>query len=963
MRPGSSPGVQDSEKNIPGSHDLPLLHRFLARFFPKNNRADVGENPQPTQKTAEEILGWGDPPYSKAESQQASAKLWAVYIDEAERYDRALVESWKADMEGMLIFSGLFSASVTAFLIESYPTLQSDSGDTTVQLLTQISRQLAGNNSVVFSDAVVFQPTQSSLVCNAFWFLSLSLALTCALLATLVEQWAREFLHKTDRRPSPIQRARVLTFLYFGVRRFGMHAVVDLIPMLLHISLVFFLAGLIAFLIPINHVIMSLICMVLAVFLAVYVMLTLMPLLALDSPYRTPFSYFLWNLIQRIHSRLSSESADPSSPASINDSIVKVALQTATSRDSRALKWTLESLTDDEQLLPFLEAIPDTLYGVKGFHGVNNYLFIPLLDTPSNPICLSHRIANFLLNCRSMTAEDPLCQRRLTAGMKAVWALGMGCGRTDHVFGTDWFGDRVMKALHRPHNWQGSWPHSYFQAARLAVDYTSMNNMRCYTKRLIHLAQTEDHTQLLRGVRDVLDNRQEMDLLSYAFSAQMRSLAGWVNGESHSILDALQILNSLQSDTIWLEASVSLVAWSLIDAARTLDSVGVLPHKMMENCRIIIPTVVDIPNAERMERFGKLPKSLFDPSAKAQGPDIMDLDRIMRCLLRLHPLLQQEEVIPIFALYLGRRNNLAVLQFAMADIDLLTFLDVLIEMIQSPRPTPDLDVLRTIQVILLLPGVTVESRWSTQDDRLWDYMVANDMFNSSSFMILSVVLTQRKLHHMHESASNLLQVVEGGRKEDSLQIAGTAVEDIRALAADLVLPLPITDDLLSQNFRPEHLVDEIQTRVKAAMIIGLTNLLSAYARPERPSNVIDAMGIVVRSFPPNFGSVDIGIMTRFAQSLTTIVQHLFAYPSDADLNQALAFLFSYCEPAKTFYHPLTAPIFEQALTLYLKFIEETAKTSFEDDDGDANHLKKVLDNLTKKMASDLGDSDTDDVDT
>jgi hypothetical protein len=34
----------------------------------------------------------------------AAAKLWAVYVSEAEKYDRALVESWKSCMEGILIF-------------------------------------------------------------------------------------------------------------------------------------------------------------------------------------------------------------------------------------------------------------------------------------------------------------------------------------------------------------------------------------------------------------------------------------------------------------------------------------------------------------------------------------------------------------------------------------------------------------------------------------------------------------------------------------------------------------------------------------------------------------------------------------------------------------------------------------------------------------------------------------------
>jgi hypothetical protein len=32
------------------------------------------------------------------------SKLWAVYVSEAEKYDKSLVESWKSDMEGVLIF-------------------------------------------------------------------------------------------------------------------------------------------------------------------------------------------------------------------------------------------------------------------------------------------------------------------------------------------------------------------------------------------------------------------------------------------------------------------------------------------------------------------------------------------------------------------------------------------------------------------------------------------------------------------------------------------------------------------------------------------------------------------------------------------------------------------------------------------------------------------------------------------
>ncbi|KAF8143518.1 hypothetical protein K438DRAFT_2029577 [Mycena galopus ATCC 62051] len=195
------------------------------------------------------------PPTSVHDDEAAGGKMWAVYVAEAEKYDRALVESWKSDMEGMLIFAGLFSASVVAFLIESYKTLTPDSGDITIRLLTQISNQLAAaanGSTFTMPSPPPFTPQTSLLACNILWFISLGLSLTCALVATLVEQWAREFMHRADMRSAPVIRARVFAYLYYGLKRFKMHTVVEIIPLLLHASLLFFFGGLVAFLIPVN---------------------------------------------------------------------------------------------------------------------------------------------------------------------------------------------------------------------------------------------------------------------------------------------------------------------------------------------------------------------------------------------------------------------------------------------------------------------------------------------------------------------------------------------------------------------------------------------------------------------------------------------------------------------------------------------------------------------------------------
>ncbi|KAI0261613.1 hypothetical protein BC834DRAFT_830014, partial [Gloeopeniophorella convolvens] len=69
--------------------------------------------------------------------------MWSVYLSVSDNFDQSLVENWKGDMDGILIFTGLFSATVSAFAIESYRGLQQDPTELTAQLLLHISRQLS----------------------------------------------------------------------------------------------------------------------------------------------------------------------------------------------------------------------------------------------------------------------------------------------------------------------------------------------------------------------------------------------------------------------------------------------------------------------------------------------------------------------------------------------------------------------------------------------------------------------------------------------------------------------------------------------------------------------------------------------------------------------------------------------------------------------------------------------------
>ncbi|KAJ7744684.1 hypothetical protein B0H16DRAFT_1559838 [Mycena metata] len=358
------------------------------------------------------------------------AKIWSVYISEAETYDKALVESWKGDMDGLLIFAGLFSASLTAFIVESYKTLKPDSGDTTATLLNQISKQLAASASGTTFEVPappVFVVPVTSIVCNTLWFMSLGLSLACALIATLTSS------KRPDMRPSPVIRARIFSYLYYGLKRFRMHVVVEVVPLLLHMSLVLFFAGLVAFLLPIHPVAMGISAALLGIIVAIYCALIVLPLIHFDSPYRTPLSSGLWHICQLWRSMTFSISAGWSRrrrrrSKRINETMVEGMIRRATQsseerehRDIRALTWTMKSLVDGPELEPFIAGLPDVIWGPNGRKTKHEHLIRTLIDDPE--VRLGYRLLELMRYSDSgLLAHDVELRCKITC-LKALWGI------------------------------------------------------------------------------------------------------------------------------------------------------------------------------------------------------------------------------------------------------------------------------------------------------------------------------------------------------------------------------------------------------------------------------------------------------------------------------------------------------------------------------------------------------------
>ncbi|KAH9074298.1 hypothetical protein EDB83DRAFT_1953023 [Lactarius deliciosus] len=350
-----------------------------------------------------------------------SDKTWLMYLSESEKYDKAISDGWKDDANGVLVFTGLFSATVAAFIIESYKKLSPDSGDQTAFLLQQISQQLSGLSNGTYvgpQDYPTFSPSTSIVCVNAMWILSLIVSITCALLATLMQQWARQYVQLPQLRTTPRERAHVRSFLFFGLKQFRMSYAVELIPALLHLAVFLFFVGLVIFFFTIFTTVAIIISVSVGIFSIAYIALTILPCVYLNCPYRTslsnlswyvghtavryPVALFLWieeifhvqNHLVDLREKLERyvEDHDRRRKDGLGKSVANRAQSAPEDRELQALNWFLHvpALSEDGAFQNFVSTLTgDTV----------PRLLQPRAPDSQSSSPFSHRLHDLLLTC------------------------------------------------------------------------------------------------------------------------------------------------------------------------------------------------------------------------------------------------------------------------------------------------------------------------------------------------------------------------------------------------------------------------------------------------------------------------------------------------------------------------------------------------------------------------------------
>ncbi|KAH9032796.1 hypothetical protein EDB85DRAFT_1954261 [Lactarius pseudohatsudake] len=300
-----------------------------------------------------------------------------MYLDISLREDKAMVDNWNQDAKSILLFSGLFSASVAAALGPGLPDLFPSQPDLSVYFLQGIYVAVSTGTQNITFDPIdlpsLFPPSLTPYrLVNSLWYSSLVISLTCALLAILLQQWARQYLMAVQQQGTPHNRARIRGFLAEGIRDSRIVLLVDAMWASHQLSFLLFTLGLLVYFRNTDDATFFVILTWSILWICLYLWLSIAGIFRSNSPYHTPLS----SLMHRLPvTRFTKVPMSPytltrySTQAAVSDRVEEIlrtrkeiedlAQTRLQGHDGDTLKWTFKSLYQDHEFERFFAGIPD----------------------------------------------------------------------------------------------------------------------------------------------------------------------------------------------------------------------------------------------------------------------------------------------------------------------------------------------------------------------------------------------------------------------------------------------------------------------------------------------------------------------------------------------------------------------------------------------------------------------------
>ena len=230
-----------------------------------------------------------------------------------------------------------------------------------------------------------------------------------------------------------------------------MTAIVECIPTVLHVAVLLFILGLIQFLFSVNLIVAGAVLGIYLLLASLYFGMTILPIIWAECPYRTPFSVpvryaVIWpmKIIHKIldeiywatspgslpekwsqvgRDRLDAITPEYNLAVSREEKAQDISLEASKRRIDRELRWTLDNLTTDSELEPFVASLP-ALLSVSADQGGSQEVSDAMITIFLDRFGFASRIARLLHTCIPPTilSYEPRI-KRATICLQAINAI------------------------------------------------------------------------------------------------------------------------------------------------------------------------------------------------------------------------------------------------------------------------------------------------------------------------------------------------------------------------------------------------------------------------------------------------------------------------------------------------------------------------------------------------------------
>ena len=188
--------------------------------------------------------------------------------------------------------AALFSAIVTTFLIRALDDLDQNYQQQTALLLHQLLNGRDPSLADISDPTIPYQPTGLAIAVNCLWFASLSASLGASFGAMICKEWLTEY----NGGANPVVdllRACQRQARFRAFQRWKAHALVALLPPLLHLSVILFFTGAAIYLWRVDTTVAIVYQVMGGLFLTTYFISTFLPFVT-SIPFR-PYSTLLFH--------------------------------------------------------------------------------------------------------------------------------------------------------------------------------------------------------------------------------------------------------------------------------------------------------------------------------------------------------------------------------------------------------------------------------------------------------------------------------------------------------------------------------------------------------------------------------------------------------------------------------------------------------------------------------------------